>query len=139
MRPPRRLAHSALGRYAALVAAIFLAAFAVVFTLVATTVSAYTERRIVETIRTDLAGLEEVWRVGALPGLERVLADRRAAPSASTPPRIHLVIAADGERVAGDFAAREAATLRPSVDAALLPTCDLATAIRSSPGRFPVM
>ena len=105
MRPPRRLAHSALGRYAALVAAIFLAAFAVVFALVATPVSAYTERRLVETIRTDLAGLEEVWRVGALPGLERVLADRRAAPSASTPPRIHLVIAADGERVAGDFAA----------------------------------
>lgn len=103
MRPRRRLVRSALGRYAALVAAIFLAAFAVVFALVATTVSGDTERRIVETIRTDLAGLEEVWRVGAMPGLERVLAERRAAAPSS--PRIHLVIAADGERVAGDFAA----------------------------------
>ncbi len=100
-RPLRR---SALGRYAGLVAAIFLAAFAVVFALVAASVSSYTERRIVETIRTDLAGLEDVWTVGGLPALTRILDARRAA-AGPTPARIHLVVGADGERLAGDFAA----------------------------------
>ena len=100
----RPLPRSALGRYAALVAAIFLAAFAIVFALVATSVSTYTERRIVETIRTDLAGLEEVWRLGGSRALTRTLDARRAA-AGPAPGRIHLVVAPDGERLAGDFAA----------------------------------
>ena len=96
-RPLRR---SALGRYAGLIAAIFLAGFLAVFALVLTTVSTYTERRIVEGLAADLAGLEEVWRAGGTAALTATLVGRPAGSG-----RIHLVIGADGERLAGDFAA----------------------------------
>ena len=108
--PPRRtpegarslLASSTL-RLVGSVAAVFLVAFAVLAAAVWTTVSAYMEARILDTIRTDAAGLEAVWRDGGEAALFRAVENRRGETGPDGLRRIHVVVTADGEKVSGDF------------------------------------
>ena len=102
--PAARLTRSSTLRLVGLVAAVFLAAALVIAVAVWTTVSAYIERRIVDTIRTDLVGLEEVWREGGEAALVRVVERRRGETGPEGHARVRLVVSAAGDKIAGDFA-----------------------------------
>lgn len=98
-----RLAGSTTVRLVTLVAGVFVVAFLALSALVWTTASAYIERRIAETIRTDVAGLEDVWRVGGATGLARAMDLRRAEQRSPAARPIRAAVTADGDKIAGDF------------------------------------
>ena len=99
------LARSATLRLVGLVAAVFLAATLVLAFAVWSTVSGYIERRILDTLRTDLAGLEEVWRAGGDAALTAAVDRRRGETGPDGHRRVHLVVSPVGDKIAGDFAA----------------------------------
>lgn len=96
-----RLAGSTTVRFVAAIAGVFALAFAALSLLVWTTVSGYIERRIADTVATDAAGLEDVWRAGGEAGLKAAIDHRRGVAGE----RIRLAVTAEGEPIAGDFAA----------------------------------
>ena len=98
------LARSSTARLVGLVAVVFLAATAVLAAAVWSTVSGYIERRILDTIRTDLIGLEEVWREGGEAALARVVEHRHGETGPEGHRRVRLVVSAAGDKIAGDFA-----------------------------------
>jgi HAMP domain-containing protein len=98
------LARSSTLRLVGAVAAVFLAAAVVLAVAVWSTVSAYIERRILDTIRTDLAGLEAVWRESGEGGLVRVVERRHGETGPEGHRRVRLVVSAAGDKIAGDFA-----------------------------------
>ena len=108
MTPPPRMVPGGLLRSSTLrlvgvVAAVFLVAFAVLATAVRSTVSAYMEARILDTIRTDVAGLEATWRAGGEAALSRAVDLRRGETGPDGLRRIHVVVSTAGDKIAGDF------------------------------------
>ncbi|MDK9697676.1 MAG: ATP-binding protein [Siculibacillus sp.] len=103
--PLPRLARSSTLRLVGVVAGVFLVATLGLAILVRQTVSTAMERRILDTIRTDAAGLEEVWREGGTPALTRAVERRRGETGTDGHRRVHLVVSAEGEKLAGDFEA----------------------------------
>lgn len=98
-----RLARSSTLRLVAAIVAVFLAAAAVLAALVWTSVSAHVERSILDTIRTDVAGLEAVWRDGGTAALARAVDLRRGETGPDGHRRVHVVVSAEGDKIAGDF------------------------------------
>lgn len=101
--PLARLARSSTLRLVGAIAAVFLAAALVLALTVWTTVATYIERRILDTIRTDAAGLEAVWREGGVDALARAVERRRGEIGADGHRRVHVVVGAQGDKIAGDF------------------------------------
>ncbi len=99
LRRLARFAASTTVRFVAAIGAVFALAFVALSLLVWTTASAYIERRIADTIATDVAGLEDLWREGGVTALTRAVERRRGA----NPARIHVAVSADGDKLAGDF------------------------------------
>ncbi|MER2605376.1 MAG: HAMP domain-containing sensor histidine kinase [Siculibacillus sp.] len=100
-----RLLGSTTVRFVAVIAGVFTLAFLALSLLVWTTVSGYIERRIADTIATDVAGLEDVWRAGGETALAAAILRRRAEGGEGARERIRIVVGADGTKIAGDFAA----------------------------------
>lgn len=99
------LARSSTVRLVSVIAAVFLLALVGVGAAVRSTVSTYMERRILDTLETDAAGLEAVWREGGTAALVRTVERRRGETGADGLARVRLVVGPDGEKLAGDFAA----------------------------------
>jgi len=100
---PVPLARSSTLRLVSAIALVFTAAGAVLAVAVWSTVSAYTERRILDALQTDSAGLEDVWREGGTAALARVVERRRGEIGSEGVRRVRLVVGADGDKIAGDF------------------------------------
>lgn len=79
-------------------AAAFAAAMGLIFFLVWSTVSSYTERRIADGIATDLKGFEDVFAQSGIAGL-KVAMERRLS---ADPNRIYMLVDAGGERLTGN-------------------------------------
>ena len=103
-RPTPPLARSATLRLVGTVAAVFVAAAVVLAVAVRATVGAYVEDRILDALRTDAAGLEDVWREAGTAALARTVERRRAEGPAGGEHRVRLVVGPDGDKIAGDFA-----------------------------------
>jgi signal transduction histidine kinase len=99
------LARSSTVRLVGAIAAVFLLAFLGLGAAVRSTVSTYIEHRILDTLETDAAGLEAVWREGGTAALVRTVERRSGDTGAKGLARVRLVIGPDGEKLAGDFAA----------------------------------
>ncbi|MCE1238090.1 MAG: HAMP domain-containing histidine kinase [Hyphomicrobiales bacterium] len=98
-------ARSSTVRLVSAIAAVFLLAFVGVGVAVRSTASTYIERRILDTLETDAAGLEAVWREGGTAALVRAIERRRGETGADGLARMRLAVGPDGEKLAGDFAA----------------------------------
>ena len=98
-----RFSRSSTLRLVGVIAAVFLAAALVLAVAVWATVSTAMERRILDTIRTDATGLEDVWREGGIAALTRAVERRRGETGPDGHRRVHLVVSPEGEKLAGDF------------------------------------
>ncbi|NLH80964.1 MAG: HAMP domain-containing histidine kinase [Phyllobacteriaceae bacterium] len=101
--PSVPLARSSTLRLVSAIALVFVAAGAILAVAVWSTVSTYTERRILDALQTDAAGLEAVWREGGTAALARVVARRGGETAADGVRRVRLVVGPDGEKIVGDF------------------------------------
>lgn len=79
-------------------AGAFAAAAALMFFLVWSAVSSYTERRIADGIATDLKGFEDVFAQSGVRGLREAM-DRRLS---ADPNRLYMLVGVDGERLTGN-------------------------------------
>ena len=94
----RPLSRSALWRFMLALAGLFAAGSLAVLVLVTGSVSDYVERRVADTISTDLKGFEDIFAAGGAGGLKQAVERRLTAD----PGRIYLLVDANGELVAGN-------------------------------------
>ncbi len=93
-------ARSALFRFTLLFGVIFATGSAIAFYLAYSTVSAYTQARVLDTIETDIRGFRDIFTASGLAGLTSAVTVRSQDQSS---PRVYLLVSDQGEKIAGNF------------------------------------
>ena len=93
-------ARSALFRFTLLFGVIFATGSAIAFYLAYSTVSAYTQARVQDTIETDIRGFRDIFTASGLAGLTSAVTVRSQD---QTSPRVYLLVSDQGEKIAGNF------------------------------------
>ncbi len=93
-------ARSALFRFTLLFGVIFATGSAIAFYLAYSTVSAYTQARVQDTIETDMRGFRDIFTASGLAGLTSAVTLRSQE---LTSPRVYLLVSDQGEKIAGNF------------------------------------
>jgi signal transduction histidine kinase len=95
---PRALTRSALWRMSLGFAGAFALAALLMLALVMRTASSYTERRIAETIATDLKGFEDIFQQSGISGLKEAM-ERRLSWDAN---RLYMLVDGEGALLSGN-------------------------------------
>ena len=93
-------ARSALFRFTLLFGVIFATGSAIAFYLAYSTVSAYTQARVQDTMETDMRGFRDIFTASGLAGLTSAVTLRSQD---QTSPRVYLLVSDQGEKIAGNF------------------------------------